>query len=194
MAIKDLLAEFEKEESLPVDLTKVSKWIRDKGLQDEIEFIGAELDIGVIRGFLYRFRYPKGVYGDSVCAAHIYYGTNQEPEWINMVCAKELLHLCDGTAPVKRKEEFNNLIKRLTLPMELKVLLEDPQYALKDKFGDAYAAAVLLPMAARQVLLKPYKDNKITAADIARMAVIPVRYVIMVMSDEWEAVYEKMRG
>lgn len=194
MAIKDLLVEFEKEETLPVDLSKLCRWIRDKGIQDEVEFIGVELDIGVIRGFLHRFRYQKAMYGDPVSAAHIYYGLNQEPEWINMVCAKEMLHLCDNSAPTRRKEDFDNLIKRLALPLELKVILEDPEHVLADRVGDGYAAALLLPLAARHALLEPYRGNKINVQDIAKLALMPVRYAQMVMSDMWEPVYERMKN
>jgi hypothetical protein len=194
MAIKDLLEAFEGEENLPVDLNKVKEWILKQAVQDEIEFIGVELDIGAIRGFLHRYRYQKKVYGEAVCAAHIYYGTNQEPEWINIVCAKELIHTMDGNNSVKRKEEFDTLIKRLVLPRELKILLEDPGYALVDKFGDAYAAAILLPMAARDVLKAPYDAGVLTPADISRLAVMPIHYVRMVMSDEWPAAYAKLKG
>lgn len=192
MAIRDLLKAFEGGETLPVDLQAVAAWMREKGFQDEIEFIGVKLDIGVIRGFLHRFRFHRVAYGEHVNVAHIYYGMNQEPEWINMVCAKEIVHIGDGAPPVKRKDELDNLMKRLAMPDELKVLLEDPEYAAADKFGDAFGAAILLPMTARNLLLRPYKDGIITVSDIARMAVMPELYARIVMSDEWETVYAKM--
>ena len=193
MAIRELLDAFEGGISLPVDLKEIAEWTRNKGFQDEVEFIGVELDIGVIRVFLHRFRFQKAVYGDPVSAAHIFYATNQEPEWINMVCAKELTHLCDGSAPVKRKEELENLLVRLAMPSDMKVLMEDPEYAAFDKFGDAFGAAILLPMAARAQLLKPYNDEVILPEDIARFAVMPERYVRIVMSDRWEPLYERMK-
>ena len=193
MAIRDLLAAFEGAMSLPVDLRNVSAWAREKGLQDEIEFIGVDLDVEIIRGFLFRFRYNKAVYGEHVNCAHVYYGKNQEEEWINIVCAKELCHLADGSAPVKRKEELENLLSRLSLPNAIKILLEDPEYAAFDKFGDAFAAALLLPMASRQLLRPHFQAGTITSADIARLAVMPERYVRLVMSDRWEPLYERMK-
>jgi hypothetical protein len=192
MAIRDLLGEFENEESLPVDLNRIAEWTRNHGFQDEIEFIGVDLDIGVIRGFLHRFRYQKLIYGDPINCAHIYYARNQEPEWINMVCAKELAHLVDGSTPAKRKEEVENLFARLSLPNELKHLLEDPEYAAFDKFGDAFGAAILLPKAARSALLDSYNTETITPADIARLALIPVRYVRIVMSERWDGLYDRI--
>ncbi len=194
MAIRDLLNAFENVDALPVDLSQIAKWARDKGLQDEIEFIGVELDTGAIRGFLHRFRYNKLVYGDHVNVAHIYYAKNQGHEWINMVCAKELTHLADGSAPVRRKEELENLLSRLSLPSDIKVLMEDPEYAAFDKFGDAFGAAILLPIACRHILMEPYKNGILSDADIARLAVMPEMYARIVMSDRWEPLYERMKN
>jgi hypothetical protein len=191
MAFSDLLDAFQDHDDLPVDLDVLAKWIIDKGIQDEIEFIGVELDTGVIRGFLHRYRYQKGVYDEHVNVAHIYYATNQPQEWINLVCCKELIHLMDGNHCVARKDDFDNLIKRLVLPRELHILLQDPTYAKLDKFGDAFASALLLPSAARAQFL-PHYDGPLTAADIARIAVMPVQYVRMVMSDSWDSAYELM--
>jgi hypothetical protein len=193
MAIKDLLAAFEGETNLPVDLKELVQWTKNAGYQDEVEFVGVDIDVGVIRGFLHRFRYSKVVYGEPVNCAHIYYGRDQGPDWINMVCAKELTHLADGSAPVKRKEELENLLVRLSLPSDLKVILEDPEYAAFDKFGDAFGAAILLPLAARAELLESYKANLLTAADIGLLAVMPERYARIVMSESWERLYEQMK-
>jgi hypothetical protein len=191
MAIRDLLIAFQDEQDLPVDLNKVTQWIKAKGNQDEIEFVGVELDVGIIRGFLHRFSYRPTMYGDPVYAAHIYYAVNQPEEWINIVVAKELVHIMDGHC-IGRKAEFDNLVKRLTLPNELKIILEDPAYALMDRFGDAFAAAILLPMRARELLKQAYADGSVTAADIARAAMMPIHYVRMVMTPEWEPAYQKL--
>jgi hypothetical protein len=191
MAIRELLIAFEDEENLPVDLNKVTDWIKEHGKQDEIEFVGVELDVEVIRGFLHRFRYSKLTYAEPVCAANIYYAINQPEDWINIVLAKELVHIMDGNC-IGRKAEFDELVKRLTLPTELKIILEDPAYALMDRFGDAFAAAILLPMGAREVLKEAYANGSVTAGDIARAAVMPLHYVKMVMAPEWEPAYEKL--
>ncbi|MEQ1929648.1 MAG: hypothetical protein ABL957_03830 [Parvularculaceae bacterium] len=193
MSFRKLLEAFEGEETLPVPVDRIAKWLMDNGIQDEIDFVGVDLDTGVIRGFLHRFTYHKVPYGAPVMCANIYYARNQDQDWINLVCAKELIHMMDKNHRVTKKEQFDTLISRLVLPRELKVLLEDPAYALSDKFGDAFAAAILLPLASRSLLIEPYKNDEVTAADIALVAEMPVHYVRLVMSDEWPAAYERMK-
>ncbi len=191
MAFNELLAKFADCEDLPIDLDKVRDHILSLGIRHEIEFVGVDLDIGVIRGFLYRYRYHEGGWTEPKYAAEIHYDRNQGADWINLVIAKELIHLMDRNVCTK-KEEFDNLIRRLTLPAELKTLLEDPAYAVFDRLGDAFAAALLLPMAARNLLMPAYVSDRMSDKDIAEMAVMPVRYVRIVMSPEWDAIYEKL--
>jgi hypothetical protein len=74
----------------------------------------------------------------------------------------------------------------------MKVVLEDPNFALVDKVGDLFAAAILLPMAAREALLPAYKDGTMSVWDIAKLAVMPPKYARIVMSDSWPAAYEKL--
>jgi hypothetical protein len=192
MSFGQLLAQFEDREELYVDLDQVADWIKALGVRHEIEFVGVDLETDVIRGFLYRYRYHKGGWTDPTYAAEIHYARNQEPEWINIVIAKELVHIMDGDV-CSKKDEFDNLVRRLALPRELKIILEDPAYAILDRFGDAFAAALLLPMAARNLLMPAYAEGAVTAKDIAEMAVMPIKYVRMVMSPEWEGAYESMR-
>lgn len=192
MSIKNLLNAFSGKEDLPINVNEIVDWVKQQGFQDEVEFVGVELDVGVIRGFLHRFTYHKTPYGNPVCCANIYYDKAQEPEWINIVCAKEVMHLAEPKHFVSSKADLDNLIKRLAMPRSIKVLLEDPQYALSDKFGDAFAAAILLPMASRELLLAPYNDGAIDALDIARLAQIPTQYARMVMDENWPAIYNRL--
>jgi hypothetical protein len=193
MAFGELLKRFEACEDLPIDLDKVRQHILELGIRHEIEFVGVELDVEIIRGFLYRYRYHEGGWNEPKYAAEIHYDRNQPEEWINIVLAKELIHILDRNVCTK-KEEFDNLIRRLALPRELKALLEDPPYALFDRAGDAFASALLLPMAAREALMPAYNEGAMSDKDIAEMAVLPVRYVRSIMSPEWEKVYERLRN
>lgn len=193
MPIRDILSAFEGEEALPIDLKKVTQWILDRGIQDEIEFVGVELDVGVIRGYLHRFRYRRQVYSDPVNAANVYYATNQEPDWINIVCGKELIHLMDGGNTTSTKVQFDQLVKRLVLPRVLDNFLEDPGHVLIDRMGDVVAAALLLPVAARTRLKPALERGELNANDIAKLALIPVQYVRMVMSERWDKAYETFK-
>jgi|GEM_PF-1477048 len=185
-----LIEAFKDRTVLPIDLNEASDWLTGRRIQNEINFIPVELDPeGAIRGFIRRFRRHKGGWDpepDEV--SNIYYDSRQPIEWQNLVCAKELLHILDG-ACVTSKEAFDKLTQRLALPDDLRHLLDDPDFALVDKVGTAPACALLLPMATRELLLPAYKAGLVTAAEIARQAVMPVEHVRSVMSDMWPTVH-----
>lgn len=195
MRIGEILAAFENEVVLPIDLGRIMDWIKSKGLQDEIEFIGVDLDHGVIRGFLHRFTYHTGMYSEPVMAAHIYYGKDQPPEWVNIVCCKEMLHLVDKKwVQCSTPEQIEELVSRLVLPREMQLLADDPSHVKMDMLGDIIAAGLLLPMAARELLMEPYMKKQVTAQDISELAMLPVQYVRSVMSDQWPSLYELFKN
>ena len=193
MPIYRLIKEFEDRTTLPIDLNEVSDWLLAKGIQNEINFIPVDIDTGVIRGFLKRHKRHKGGWDpDPDYISNVYYGNDQDILWKNLVCAKELLHILDA-ANVTTKKQFDSLTQRLTLPNDLRHLIEDPDYVQVDKFGTAPACALLLPMAAREQLKKAYAQGLLTPAEIAKQAVMPVQHVRTVMSDEWPALYEHIK-
>jgi hypothetical protein len=185
-----LIEAFEHNTVLPIDLGQATQWLLDARIQNEITFVPAELDPqGAIRGFIHRYMRSKGGWDpEPELVSDIYYDPRQPTEWQNMVCAKELLHILDG-ACVTSKSAFDQLTQRLALPEDVNHLLNDPDFAFMDKAGTAPASALLLPMAARETLLPAYKAGLITAAEIARQAVMPVEHVRTVMSDLWLSVY-----
>lgn len=194
MAVRRLIEAFENETELPFNLNKAVQWLLDNRIQDEIHFVPVELDIGVIRGFLKRHKAPKGGWdSDPNYVSNIFYATNQDMEWQNLVCAKELLHILDG-ACVTTREQFDKLTQRLTLPTDLQCLLSDPDYVIVDRFGTAPASALLLPMAVRNVLKPAYDQNIITAAEISKQAALPIQHVRTIMSDDWDVLYDVIKG
>lgn len=193
MPIYRLIEQFENNTKLPIDLDAASSWIVQNGIQNEINFIPVELETGVIRGFVKRYKRHKGGWDpDPDLISDIYYAENQSHDWQNIVCAKELLHVLDG-ACVNSKEKFEKLTQRLSLPNDLQHLLEDPDYVMIDKFGTSPASALLLPMAARELLLPAYGQGLITASEIAKLAEMPVQHVRTVMSDSWPQIYELIK-
>lgn len=191
MSSYDLIKAFRDRTTLPINVDEAAAWLLDNGIQNEINFIGVELEpYGAIRGFLKRFKFHKGGWdSEPQLISNIYYETRQGADWQHMTCAKELLHILDA-ACVTSKEQFEKLTQRLALPDDLRHLLEDPDFAVVDKVGTAPASALLLPMAAREILLPAYKANVLTAADIAKLAVMPVEHVRTVMSDSWPIIHK----
>jgi hypothetical protein len=97
----------------------------------------------------------------------------------------------EGSA-TKSKEQFDQIVERLVLPRILDNFLEDPSHVQVDRIGDAIAAALLIPMSAREKM-KPLLGKDLTENDIAKLAMVPVRYVRMVTSDRWDKTYDVLR-
>ena len=95
--------------------------------------------------------------------------------------------LLQGTAShsrtrVTKPEDIERLVEKIVLPSDLQDPFSDGIHALTDRVAITYAAAVLFPFGARQILMEPFTDNKLSLAKIADMAELPPRYAALVMS------------
>ena len=77
----------------------------------------------------------------------------------------------------------------MALPPGLADIKTDGGQVWGDRLMDVQAVAVLFPMAARNILLKSYQEEKILPATLATLARLPERYVRWVMSEQWEKLY-----
>ncbi len=63
-----------------------------------------------------------------------------------------------------------------------------------DRLAEWRAAAILLPMTARNILKPQYELGTLSLADIARQCDLPSKYAGLVMNDVWEEVYAHLAG
>ncbi|WP_446325628.1 hypothetical protein [Blastomonas sp. CACIA14H2] len=191
MKTQDLILLFSKVETLPVDVNDVLKCLRDNGHDDDIEFIGVDLDPEILQGQIKIFWSHNGVYGEPTRCANIYYHRGHESDWQRFIACKELLHLLDSElAHTKSQQDIDLLAEKIGLPPEMQDPTSDGFQANVDRVAEWRAAAILLPLASRNLLHAAYKNGSINASDIARLADIPRRYVGLVMSDAWPGVHE----
>lgn len=188
----ELIEFFSSFTKLQVGINEIADHIIASGIQDEIRFIGVELDVGILRGFLHRYTIRAKLYGDPIFRADIYYDRRQDLEWRRLVCCKELIHILDGPQhSTASREDAERLIERIVLPTEVHAQLEYT-LAIDDKLGLAKALAVLFPAGARELLIPKYKCGDMTDEDIARIAQIPLRFVRFVMLDTWEKILDML--
>ena len=194
MNIPELIAQFSSRKNLPVDVNDVLNCLKEHGNEDEIEFIGVDLDEEILQGLIKIFHIRNKVYGDAVRYVNIYYNRSQGLDWQRMICCKELFHLLDPkSAETKTSDEILKLAEKIGLPPEMQDPTSDGIATNTDRLAEFRAAAILLPWEARQILLPAYKAGTITAVDIARLADMPRKYVGFVMSDVWERVFPILR-
>lgn len=195
MKVTSLISEFASRTKLPVDVNDVIALLRENGKDDDIEFIGVEFDPDILQGKIKIWNARPGVYAEPVRHANIYYHRDHDPDWQRFICCKELLHLLDPPgAQTKTPEEIAALEEKIGLPPEMQDPEQDGWAANVDRVAEFRAAAILLPWAARELLVQPLRDRLLSLDDIARMADIPRKYVGFVMSPIWEKVHPMLVG
>lgn len=190
MRVHELIRAFSEQENLPVDVNEVLRKLREIGSSDNIEFIGVDFDPDVLQGAIKVFHVRPGVYADPERWVNIYYHREHTLAWQRMVCCKELVHLLDpNDAYTSNPDAIDKLASTIGLPPEQQNPMADGFAANVDRLAEFRAAAILLPKAARDLLVEAHKSNKLSLQDIARMADMPTRYVGILMSDVWDAVH-----
>lgn len=191
MEVHELIREFASRENLPVDVNDVLKCLRDNGNEDNIEFVGVDLDPDILQGAIKVFHIRNGVYAEPERWVNIYYHRGHTPDRQRMVSCKELVHLLDPLdAYTRTPDAINRLADKIGLPPEQQDPMADGFATNVDRLAEFRAAAILLPKAVRDQLIEPYRRNALTLQDIARMADMPTRYVGIVMNDVWDDVHD----
>ena len=194
MSVIGLIDHFSTFTELPIKVADVVALILKMGIQDEIQFIGVDLDTAVLRGQICRYTRRNTVYGDPIWCSDIYYARGQDAEWRRIVCVKELIHIFDKNSRVTVSEkDVRHLIDRISMPPDLQNIRNDGLQVGMDRLADMQALAILLPKDARDLLMPHYEAEKLTDGDIASIACVPERYVRLVMSKQWNDILPALR-
>ena len=194
MKANDLLKAFEARTELPVDVNEVLKHLRDNGNDDDIEFIGAELDPDILQGLI-KIWYDRAIpyAAEPKRMVNVYYHKGHTKDWQRMVCCKELLHLIDPNwALTCDSEAIDRLADEIGLPPEMQDPFQEHPETSVDRVAEFLAAALLLPWEARQIMLPYYESGQLKLVDIARQADLPSKYAGLVMHRAWENIYAAM--
>lgn len=185
--LKELIEHFEAVVELPIEVEEIALKINDMDLQDEIYFFPADIDPTEIRGAFRQFRTPTGVYGVSKWVTHIAYSQHLDVEWQRVICAKELVHIFDpGVAKTNTEEEVSQLLDKLVGPLSSEDYGFADLQAAKDRLALYQCLPLLLPKAYLEIARNAVDAELKTPEDIAQEAVIPLRFVKLMLSDDWE--------
>ncbi|UZW54029.1 hypothetical protein NUH86_10830 [Sphingobium sp. JS3065] len=192
MTTAKLIEHFAQETHLPVDVNAVLQKIRQLGHdEDDIEFVGVDINADIMLGEIKMFYVRPGPYADPIRHANIYYCQSLDLSWQRMICCKELTHLMDPPhTRTTNVADIEKLAEKIGLPPEMQDPVTDGPETNRDRLAEWRAAAILLPLAARGALLDAYKSGKVSVADIARLADIPSKYAAFVMSDSWPKIHD----
>jgi hypothetical protein len=185
-----LLSSYHIRENLPVDVQEVARFLIEKcGCQDSIIFHPEVMEIGALRGMYLQYTTRPGVYAAPELETLIIYPSNEPPEWQRMICAKELIHVCDGkSARTNSAQEVDDLIDKLLGPLSTDDYGLADLMASVDRIALYQALAILFPWGAREIALAKIA-NGVTEQQIASWAELPMSLVKLVLSEAWAELY-----
>jgi hypothetical protein len=185
-----LIREFSTVTTLPVQVKTIAERVIKGHTTDEITYIGVDVNAKILMGMNHctsRTVKREGVYADPVITHDIYTANSLTVPETRLVQTKELMHILDPEGcKTAQAAEFDKMVQGLVLPPGLSSVIRDGIHAAWDRVAILQAVAVLLPMAARNLLLPKLNDGKLSLAEIAGMADLPDAYVAVVMSPVWD--------
>jgi hypothetical protein len=114
-------------------------------------------------------------------------------EMERLVCCKEMLHILDPEfLKARTVETVDRLISEIILPPDVTNLMNDGAHTSLDRVGIWHAVAVLMPLAAVEILRPSLKAGKLSIERIAEIAELPLFAVAVAMSDSWPSLHAQM--
>jgi hypothetical protein len=202
MLLDKLLNHFDAYTTLHIDVNDVRDQLLELGVQDEIKFHFVKMDHSKIRGLLHRYTKTVVPYGEPIFCSDILIPIEmgeEEESWQRLVAVKELLHITDSSELSAQSEEaVNNLFEQFSLPPELREPVGTTALLKKSFLNDRvriYAAlAVLIPVGCRELLRPLFKEKLLSAREIAEIAKVPMRYIPIVMDNDFEEFIAALLG
>ena len=194
MNVFKLIQKFSARETVPVEVQDVVDFLRELGIKDEIYFWEVDVSGNRLKAAITHWEYPDGR-GEIKTVADIHTERSLSAEEKRAAQVKELLHILDHEHfRVNTFKDVEMLIEKIVLPPDLIDYENDGHHALSDRLAAYHMLAVLVPWAARKLLIAPLKSGRVTIEKIADMVALPVPLVQFVMSDQWDRVFEVMMG
>ncbi|MDR3494243.1 MAG: hypothetical protein P4L82_06540 [Ancalomicrobiaceae bacterium] len=174
MTIAALLRFVDEQTKFPIHIDTIIDWIKDHGLQDEIELCPADLDSAKLLGMFYQYIKHPGVYADPVRVTQIVYAAGLSPELERLVVCKELLHIFDKPEErVQTSTQVDDLISGIIL----RTFGASKDAVFNDVAGPFLALAVLIPPAARKRFMLAIEGGQLTADEVASFVNLPYPHV-----------------
>lgn len=193
--LKELIERLENRTELPIEVQEIADLLIELGFQDEVRFYDVAADPTRIRGAFDQFVYRPGVYADPVRVALIPYNSNDPTEWQRLVCCKELMHLFDHDIERTDKEdEVPSFLDKLLGPMSTDDFGLADFMAAKDKIATYQCLPLLMPKAALDIARQAVAEGVKTPEDVADWAGIPLRFVMLMLDEQWETLNGALNG
>lgn len=185
---KNLQAKFDGRTELPIEIQEICDALVEMGYQDDIRVVGEHMDTTQLLGTYVQFSEPSaGMYSEPKLISLVVYPTNIDFESQRIVCAKELVHVCDArVATTKDPEDIVELAMVLTGKASIG---DEPRMTMKvaaDILAQQKGLMLLFPKAARVIARQKIADDEITVAELAARLLLPIRTVEDMLDEDWD--------
>ncbi|MBL1435640.1 MAG: hypothetical protein COB08_005520 [Rhodobacteraceae bacterium] len=187
----DIYESFSCHTLLPVKIDDVLEYVKDYEADCEIIFYpDPELKKSTCWSYLHSFVETR-LYGKVVTVHRIVHSTELDEDELRLAVCKELLHILDkNNHKAASTEDVIKLIDQICIPANAGITMP----GFNDHTGALRALAILLPRDALDEIKKANTNNskhsRLTAVEISIAAEIPVGYVRVALTDEWERLLE----
>ena len=187
---KNLQAKFDGRTNLPIEIQDICDALVAMGYQDEIRVVSEEMDLTQLLGAYAQWREPNGVYAEPKWVSLIVYPSNVEPMRQRLICAKELVHVCDSHVaktndPKEIMELAEVLSNRGTIPEGMQIT---GMKVATDVLAQGKALMLLFPKAARIIARQQIADGTLTIDRIEEICQIPRETLVDLLDPEWEEI------
>lgn len=185
---KNLQAKFDGRTELPIEIQDICDALVEMGYQDDIRVVPEQMDLTQLLGAYAQWREPNGVYGEPNWVSLIVYPSNVEPMSQRLICAKELVHVCDAHVsktndPKEIMELAQVLSNKGTIPDGMQIT---SMKVATDVLAQGKALMLLFPKAARIIARQQIKDGSLSIDRLEQMCQIPRRTLEDLLDPEWE--------
>ncbi|MDA9208565.1 hypothetical protein N9O61_06765 [Octadecabacter sp.] len=187
--LRSLVEAFQDRTDLPIEISEIRDEIVKQGFQDRIILCSQPLDPGVLKGIYYQWTEHNGVYSDPELISLIVFSNEVNLCWQRLICAKEMVHVCDlQIAKSSSIEEISELARKVIGPFETTDLDVGDLMASFDKLAQYQSLNLLFPKAARNLAKQKLEKDEITTFEIAEWSRIPEELVRLALSEKWETI------
>ena len=185
----DLLARFDQRDTPPVEIWEIRDALVAMDCQDEIVLVPEEMNLDKLRGTCVQWKQRNAMYGEPKRASPIVYPSNAGVMLQRLICAKELVHVCDTVdTRTKEMDEIRELVQLLCGRYAFKSERTESMKFVADILAQGKAYMLLFPKAIRERARQKVSDGQLTIAELEKIAQIPAPTIEHLLDPEWDHV------
>lgn len=185
---KNLQAKFDGRTEVPIEIQEICDALVQMGYQDDIRVVEEEMDLDQLLGTYVQFTEPSGgMYSEPRLVSLIVYPSNVGPLTQRIVCAKELVHVCDER--VSRTSDPEDILELAKVLSGSATLGDEPRMTMKvaaDVLAQQKGLMLLFPKAARVIARQQIEEGETTIHDLSQKLQLPESTVEDMLEEDWD--------